>query len=107
MKTLKKKDYERIKKAFTTVYYEKEKTAVGDSWRIGVMGYIRDLGPIHEADFVEIFQRLIWRLAPITCGLVLLLGIAVTQLNVAPDYELMRLFIDEPADFNLSALYNQ
>ncbi len=107
MKTLNKEDYTRIKKAFTAVYYEKEKNALRDSWQIRVMEHIRDLEAVPETDFFEVFQRLTWRLAPITCGLVLLLGIAVTHFNVAPDYELMRLFIEEPADFSLSALYNQ
>ena len=107
MKYIKKEPLTKIKKILTLAYYEKENLEINESWQSRVMGNIQDLGPISQFRFIDSFQRAVWRLAPATCVMIFLLGIAITQINVTLDYELVKIFFEDPADFSLFALYNQ
>jgi hypothetical protein len=107
MNSIKKKGHIKLRKALAAAYREKEKVEVGELWQVRVMGRIQDLGsPYPKTSFFELFQRFVWRLAPVACILVLLLGTALTQLNFVSDYEMAEMFIEDPADFSLFALYN-
>ena len=105
MKSMKREDLIKLRKALATAYHEKEKAEVDESWLARTMGHIRILGPLYpKTDFFEVFQRSLWRLAPIACALILLLGAAVTQLDTVADYELTKVFLEDPADYTLLAL---
>ena len=108
MKSLKKESELEVRKAFAAAHREKEKTEVGELWQARVMGHIRSLGPLYpKTRFSELFQRLVWRLVPVTCVLVLLLGLALANLDFVSDYELTKMFIGDPADFSLLALVDR
>jgi hypothetical protein len=100
-------DYIKLKKALSAAYLEKEKAEVSDLWRIRVMSHVRKRGSIEsKVDYFELFERFVWRLAPVACALILVLAAAVTQLDFVSDYEMVKMFIEDPADFSLLALYN-
>lgn len=107
MKYIKKEPLTKIKKILTLAYYEKENLEISESWQSRVMGNIQDLGPISQFRFFDVFQRTVWRLTPATCVMILLLSLALTQINMMSDYELVKIFFEDPADFSLLALYNQ
>ncbi|UCF83769.1 MAG: hypothetical protein JSV50_21845 [Desulfobacteraceae bacterium] len=108
MKSIKEEDFVKLRKALAAAYREKEKTEVDELWQSRVMGHIRNLGPLYpKTGYFELFQGLVWRFAPVACALVLLLGAAVAQLDFVSDYELAKIFIEDPADFSLLALYNR
>ena len=105
MKSIKKEDLIKLRDAFATTYREKEKIEVDERWQVRVMDHIRSLDPLYpKTNFFEVFQRFLWRLAPIACALILLLGAALSQLDTVSDDELTKVFLEDPADYTLLAL---
>ena len=105
MKSIKKEGFDKLQKAFTVAYRKKEKPEVGALFQTRVMGHIRSLDPLHtKTMFFEVFQRFLWRLVPVTIVLILLLGAAITRIDVVSDYELTKIFLEDPEDFSLLAL---
>jgi hypothetical protein len=106
MKSIHKEHHSRLKKVLAAAYREKEKTEVGELWQVGVMGHIGSLGLLYpRTSYLELFGRLVWRLAPAACVLILLMGVAVTQLDLIPEYEIVNMFMEDPADFSLMASF--
>ena len=105
MKSIKKENLIRLRKALATAYHKKEKAEIGELWQSSVMNKIRSLGPLNpKTGFFEVFQGFVWRLVPVATILVLLLGGAVIQLDIISDYELTKVFLEDPADYTLLAL---
>ena len=99
MKTL-KKDYSKLKELFIRAYHEKEKHEVDELWQMRVMSHLRSLGPISSRRrYFMLFEQSVWRLAPVTCLLILVLVALLIELDFIPDYELVKLFIDDPVEF--------
>ena len=105
MKSIKRDDLNRLIKAFSTTYRKREKTEVRELWHTRVMGHIQDLGPLYnKTNFVEVFQQFVWKLAPVAFILALLLGAAISRIDVVSDYELTNIFMEDPEEFSLLAL---
>jgi hypothetical protein len=102
MKSMKKEDHFRIRKVLAAAYREKEKAVVGDLWQTRVMGHIRSLGPLYPAtSYLEFFERFVWRLAPVACALILILAAIFMQMDFISEYEMAKIFFDDPADISL------
>lgn len=105
MEFMDKKKRIRIKEALATAFYEKEKVKVGEGWHDQVMSHIRRMGLSYpKQSFLDYFQPFVWRLAPVVFVLILLLGSAIFQLKLSPDYDLVKMFTEDPADFGLATL---
>lgn len=104
MKTIKKEDHFKLRETLAVAYREKEKTEVDALWQVKVMGRIRNMGPHYRASYIELFQRLVWQLSPITSVLLLILGITITQIDFISDYEIAKLFMEDPAAYSLLLL---
>ena len=101
MKTL-KKDYTKLKELFVRAYHVKAKPEVGEFWQMRVMSHIRSLGPVSsKRKYFMLFEQSVWRLAPVTCVLILVLAVFLIKLDLIPDYEMVKLFIDDPVEFTL------
>jgi len=99
VKTL-KKDYTKLKDLFIRAYHEKGKPEVGELWQMRVMSHIRSLGPVSSRRrYSMLFEQSVWRLAPVTCVLILVLAVFLIKLDFIPDYEMVKLFIDDPVEF--------
>ena len=106
MKTRGKEDLGRAYKALAAAYHEKERAGVGELWQARVVSHIRDMGPLYpQAGFFELFQRLVWRLAPAACVLVFLLAVFASRYDFIPGYEIAKMLTEDPADFGLLSLY--
>ena len=106
MKTRGNEDLGRAHRALAAAYNEKERAGVGEFWQARVMGHIRGLGPFYpQIGFFELFQRLVWRLAPAACVLVFLLAVLASQYDFIPGYEIAKMLTEDPADFGLLSLY--
>jgi hypothetical protein len=102
MKSIKKEYHFKIKKALAAAYREKEKAAVGELWQTRVMGRIRRLGPLYPAtSYLEFFERFLWRLAPVACVLILILAAIFIHMDFISEYEMAKIFFDDPADISL------
>jgi hypothetical protein len=95
----------RLRKALKMVYRQKEAAQVHERWELSVMTRIRGLASAHRAPgYLERFEPFVWRLAPAACILVIVLAVAVTQLDGALHVETVQLLAEDPADFSLLSL---
>lgn len=105
---MKKISFNKVGKSLGAAFREKEKTEVSEVWQSRLMDHIRRLGPLcPKTNFLDLFQRFVWQLAPFTCVLILLLSAAVVRLDFVSDYELSKMFIEDPTNFSLLSLYNK
>ncbi len=99
---MKKEDHFKIKKVLAAAYREKENAVVGDLWQTRVMGHIRSLGPLYPAkSYLEFFERFVWRLTPVACALILILAAIFIHMDFISEYEMAKIFFDDPADISL------
>jgi len=97
-----KKEEKKIKKMLSAAYYEKEKAAVNERWENGVMRRVRSLGPLNaKTNYLELFEGLVWKLAPVACLLILALTVILTKLDFVSEYEIAKAFMEDPLDFSL------
>ncbi|NWF55061.1 MAG: hypothetical protein HXY45_09735 [Syntrophaceae bacterium] len=107
MKVVKKVNRDRIRKALRAVYYEKEKVELAGDWQSRVMGQIQTLGPLNlTGNYFELFEHLLWRLAPAVCVLVFVLSIALFSIDFVPAYEIAGWLTEDPAEFSLLELFS-
>jgi hypothetical protein len=100
---------EVLKKAFRDVYATREKEwAITEDWLARVMDRIRRVGPLKPAgNFWPAFEHLVWRLAPASCLLVLVLGAFLMNMDfdLAYDYlDTVRSEVEDRALLELFAL---
>lgn len=106
MKSIPKEDLIKLKKALVAAYHEKEKAEVSHAWQAKLMGHIRSRGPLYpKVSYIELFQHFVWQLAPVACILILVLGAVMSRFDFVSDYEIAKMFIEEPTDFGLLTLY--
>ncbi len=102
MKSMKKEAHFKIRKVLTSAYHEKEKAQVGDLWQTRVMAHIKSLGPLYPAtSYLEFFERFVWRLAPVVCVLLLILAAIFIRMDFISEYEMAKIFFEDPADISL------
>ena len=80
---------ESLKKAFRDAYSAKGREETGDEWQSQTMRRIRQIGPLRPAaGFWPAFESMVWRLAPVSCLLVLVLTFFFVnmELDVDSDY---------------------
>jgi len=80
---------ESLKKAFRDTYAAKEREETGDGWQLQVMKRVRRIGPLAPASkFLPAFEHFVWRLAPVSCLLALVLTLLFVnmELDVDSDY---------------------
>jgi len=95
-----KKDSAKLKELLIRAYHEREKPEGDELWQMRVMSHIRSLGPMSSREkYFMLFEQSVWRLAPVTCLLILVLAAFLFRLDFIPDYEMAKLFIDDPLEF--------
>jgi hypothetical protein len=80
---------ESLKKVFREAYSAKGTSETGKEWQSQAMRRIRQIGPLRPAaGFWPAFESMVWRLAPVSCVLVLVLAFFFvnTELEVDSDY---------------------
>jgi hypothetical protein len=105
MRSIKHQDHVKLRKALAWTYGEKENAGVSDWWQIKVMEHIRNIGPFcARLTYLDLFQRLVWRLAPAACILLIILGMVLSRLDFMTDYVIAKIFMQDPTNYNLLAL---
>jgi hypothetical protein len=95
----------KLKSILASTYLGREKAEVSDVWQVRTMNQIRSMGPLSsKANYFDVLGQYMWRLAPVACGLILVLATAISQLDFTSDFETVRIFTEDPADFSLLAL---
>ncbi len=71
-----------LKKAFREAYSAKETEETGDGWQSAVMKRVRRIGPLTPAsNFLPAFEHFVWRLAPVSCLLVIALTLLLMNID--------------------------
>lgn len=99
-----KMDDNKVKQALMAAYHAKEKNGpeVGEQFKVQIMRRIRALGQIHSrTDYLSLFEQFVWRLAPVTAALIIVLAVWAIQFYFASEFEMATLFLDDPISFNL------
>ena len=110
MRQIDRKAAKRLLKAFKHAFYERGRVDIdpGEFWTIGVMSEIRRIGPLKgQNDFWALFERMIWKFIPAAVAIVLLLGVAITQIGPAPDNIVADIYSEANLDSGLYAFYNR
>jgi len=70
------------------------------------MSHIRSLGPVYaKTGYFEIFEQLVWRFAPVACVLILMLTLCIINLDLVPEYEMVKLFVEDPIEFSYVQMF--
>jgi len=108
LKIMDKRELNNVISAFKTAHREKDKIHVSDNWQMGVMNLIRnEVKNDFRVSYFDLFQKFVWRLAPITCVLALMLGILLTRIDILSDYEMVKFFINDPSDLSFISQYDR
>lgn len=86
---------------FKIAYKERDKQSgkLDEQWQERVMSCIRTLGlPPAQPSFFFLFEQLVWRLAPVACLLILFLALFIQKLGLVPEYEMTKIFVQEPLE---------
>ena len=110
MRHLDQKSAERLGQALRQAFYEKRRSEIKPSefWIVGIMSEIRRVGRLNaESDFWTAFERMIWKFIPAAVALVLLLGVAFTQIDPVPDNIVADIYNEANLDSALYAFYDR
>ena len=98
---LKERHHTRVKDALTVAYREKERNEVGGTlWQANTMSHIRRLGLLDaKTGYLMNLEQLVWRLAPAACALILIFSVCLLNIDFAREYEMVKLFIEDPVQY--------
>ena len=87
-----KTEHEVVKAILRKAYREKENVEVGDQWQQKAMRRVQNLGALQPTpSFPEMLEQLVWRLAPVTCLLILGLTVLFAVSDFTSGYEVFQL----------------
>jgi hypothetical protein len=110
MRQLDRKSAHRLGQAFRHAFYERGRIEIKPTefWTVEVMSEIRRIGRLTaESDFWSVFERMIWRFIPAAVALVVLLGVAFTQIDPVPDNIVADIYSEAQLDSALYAFYDR
>ncbi len=55
---------EKLAELLGQAYRARERIEVGAGWQKSLMARVREIGPLQPEQFVPMFERFVWRLAP-------------------------------------------
>lgn len=83
-------------------YRDKEAPQVQETWRADTMRRIRRLPSFNEAASLSSFERIVWRLAPVTAALIILISMALINLDMYPGRGVFDLMTYQSEDIGLT-----
>ncbi len=91
--------FDRVQKAFSEAYRQRDEAPVGTGWEQRVMGRVREIGALDSGlAWTDLMERWFWKVAPVACTLILLLSVAIVlQLHFLSDAEIAKAFLEVPA----------
>ncbi|MEE9120327.1 MAG: hypothetical protein V3U56_03450 [Syntrophobacteria bacterium] len=90
-----KTGHEVLEAILRKAYRQKENVEVGDQWQQEVMRRVRELGALQPTpSFPEMLEQLVWRLAPVTCLLILGLTVLFAVSDFTSGYEVFQFLMN-------------
>ena len=99
---------ERLEQALKQAYREKENMDVDERWKTRLMARVREIGPVRPPGFLPSFQRVVWRLAPVTSPLVLIMILAAFFLgfDAASSYDALQSLVNSVEELTLATIFS-
>ena len=93
----------RLEKILIEEYGRKRKVKISKVWQTKVMSHIQRMGPVKKAkqNNLLFFDQVVWRLAPAASILILILATFMLSLDFISEYEMAKIFMDDPIEFSL------
>jgi hypothetical protein len=100
------KRYATLERVFRDVYRksaDQGTESMEPAWRADVLRRIRkpESDPGEFGALTGLFQRYLWRLAPVAGVFVVLMGLWIFQIGLSPDVEIAALAMDNPVSYSL------
>lgn len=101
--------------AFQRVYADKDSLPLPElngNWEQQVMRRIRlTVKPsvvLHKSEnsFASLFSDIVWKLAPVSAALIVILTLVIAQLNAVSEVELAGLMLNDPLGAGLTHIFN-
>jgi hypothetical protein len=101
--TSREEQYRILERTLAAAYHKRKETPVSTGWRENVMIRIRNMRSLsrREETYFESLGGLIWRLVPVTCLLIALVGGLLVQMDMLQGVELKEVFFQDPTDLQL------
>ena len=104
--TPRKDKHDVLREILRRGYQERENVEVGDQWQEEVMHRLRELGEIKaRPSSLVMFEQLVWRLAPVTCLLILALTLLLSSFNFISNDDVMQLLINNTDEITLNQFF--
>jgi len=101
-----KDEHEALREILRQAYQERENVEVGDHWQEEVMHRIRELGEIEaRPSSLVMFEQLVWRLAPVTCLLILGLTLLLSSFDFISGYDVIQLLMNSTEEITLNQFF--
>jgi hypothetical protein len=106
MKKSRISENEVLKRRFRDTYFARERENIPDAWANQAMKQIRRLGPLGTGPtFWPAFEHLVWRLAPVTCLLVIVLTFFLLSANLDSGQDYLSVWTADRGSQTLSELF--
>lgn len=83
-------------------YRDKKPPRVREPWRADTMRRIRQLPPLNKAGSLFLFERIVWRLAPVAAALIIVISMALVNLDTDPGRGVFDLMTYQSEDIGLT-----
>ena len=94
-----------LRQAWQQIYCLRDSMTTGNQRRAETMSRIRLIGPLGSRPvFLELFEQMVWRLAPAASLLVVALIVVLFISGLTPETDLFSSFMNEPEELNLAQL---
>ncbi len=99
-------DLEKTLKALTAAYHVKEPIELDNAWQVAVMDHIKKLRPLKPDTSIVVFSnKFMWRFVPATCILIVVLSFILMIGVFEPEYELTKIFLNDPVEYTVTQLW--
>ncbi len=106
MTKLSERDLQKVQRALSFTYQQRDEMVTGDGWQNRVMARLGNSEiSASPFGFMALVEQYFWRLTPLAAMVMLVLGIVLyQQINTFSDYETARVFMGNTFDNPLSRL---
>jgi len=96
-------DIKKLEEILIKRHSKKETVKISEAWQAKVMSHIRRLEPVNKTrqDNSLIFEQFLWRFAPVASALIVILVAVMLTFDFVSEYEMAKIFIDDPIEFSL------
>lgn len=99
--------YTRLESALKRAFRGTKKVEANNHWQQNVMHHVRTVGPLNATtNYSDLLEQFLWRFAPVACVLIVVLAVFIINLGLVPEYEVVKLFVEDPIEFSYVQMFD-